>query len=406
MEADGKTVKVPLSEIFALQNRAAGTSLATPVLSLTVVSGTQINATWTSVSHGTNYKFYRSATPDINDSVLINGGGTGLTYSDTGLQPATSYWYWLIANGSGYVDSAAATGTRTTSGTGIDTTPPVFASWVINASNPYQIVATANEALTNIASANTSFFSIPGHVINAVVIAGTTVTITSQTPFAGGEAVTLSYSGNQIKDVAANLANTFSNLAVTNNITAASSKLPTPSLSAAALTATTVRLSWGPVVHNSGYELQQSANGASWTAFSMPAAGDLAADAPATGGTTVFFRLRALGTGSYETSDWAPASVTVPVSGSYDTVLTVDSSTSASAAGVHVSVQAVSSQMKLRFKSQTGGVSNNTLLIQVSGALKMVVDFPSIYIGQPFEFTAPNGAVYSGTFVDNTVNFQ
>ncbi|RLI95281.1 MAG: hypothetical protein DRO92_02000, partial [Candidatus Altiarchaeales archaeon] len=72
---------------------------AVPIwVSATAVSTNQIDLVWYDVSNETNYELYRNINNDTNTAVLIATLSADITnYSDTGLAPATMYYYWLKA---------------------------------------------------------------------------------------------------------------------------------------------------------------------------------------------------------------------------------------------------------------------------------------------------------------------
>lgn len=71
-----------------------------------------IGADWDSVLGAESYDVYRH-TSNVFGSASLIVTVTAPTYSDTGLTPGQIYYYWVIAKGTMYLDSAAATDNET-----------------------------------------------------------------------------------------------------------------------------------------------------------------------------------------------------------------------------------------------------------------------------------------------------
>lgn len=79
---------------------SGGTPLTTPTLSSAVISGTQIDLSWTNVANEDGYTLERSL--DGTTYVALATKAVDVTtHSDTGLTPGATYWYRVRANGSG-----------------------------------------------------------------------------------------------------------------------------------------------------------------------------------------------------------------------------------------------------------------------------------------------------------------
>lgn len=91
------------SKVFS--GGVATAQLATPVLALSVISDTQINATWAAVTDASNYQLYRATVSDFSDETLIYDGSL-LLFNSTGLTAATTYYFRLKARGYERMNSA------------------------------------------------------------------------------------------------------------------------------------------------------------------------------------------------------------------------------------------------------------------------------------------------------------
>lgn len=87
--------------------------LSTPVLTLTVISDTQINATWASVTDAANYQLYMATASDFTGETLVYDGAL-LLFNSTGLSASTTYYFRLKARGYERMNSAFDSDTATT----------------------------------------------------------------------------------------------------------------------------------------------------------------------------------------------------------------------------------------------------------------------------------------------------
>jgi hypothetical protein len=73
------------------------------VTGVTATAGTgQVTVSWNAVSGATSYQLYRTANSGSESSTPSVTGLTGTTFTDTGLNPGTTYYYRVVAvNGSG-----------------------------------------------------------------------------------------------------------------------------------------------------------------------------------------------------------------------------------------------------------------------------------------------------------------
>jgi len=93
--------------------------LSTPVLVLTVVGSTAIDADWAAVTDASNYQLYRATASDFTGETLIYDGAL-LTFSSTGLATGTQYYFRIKARGYERMNSEFDTDTATTESVDVD----------------------------------------------------------------------------------------------------------------------------------------------------------------------------------------------------------------------------------------------------------------------------------------------
>lgn len=98
---------------WLLLTGGSATALATPALALSVISTTQINASWGAISGATNYVLERGLLANFSDAAVVYSGAN-LSFSNTGLTLSTTYYFRLKAQGFSAVDSAYDTDSATT----------------------------------------------------------------------------------------------------------------------------------------------------------------------------------------------------------------------------------------------------------------------------------------------------
>ena len=108
--------------VLAFYSTGSSTAPQSPTgLTASAVSSSQINLSWSAPSSNggspiTGYKVERSIDGGSTWSTLVaNTGSASTTYSDTGLQASTSYWYRVSAINSAGTGSPSNTATATTS---------------------------------------------------------------------------------------------------------------------------------------------------------------------------------------------------------------------------------------------------------------------------------------------------
>jgi hypothetical protein len=408
MVGANKTVRVPISALSSFLAASAATALSSPVLSLSVVADDEIDASWLAVTNATTYKLYRSETPSFNDADLIYTG-SGLLFNDTGRTAATQYFYWLQATGSGYADSAYSNSTATTTGAGADVTPPVYSSIEVSTTNPNQVKITYNETLQSVPSATTTQWSIPGKSCTFAAISGSVVTLTFNANFVPGETPLLTYTGNQVKDIAGNLAATFTNQAVTNALAISAQRLENPVLTATAVSDTQVNLTWTNVANEENFAIEISTNsGATWSSLINPAADVLSYNATGLTPVTLYhFRIKAVGNGtSTLDSIWNISTATTPSStaATWAIILNFPFLTTKDSEGGVTGVCAGGGR-QLYFNGLTPLTGAPlTMRILHGGVNQMNVDAFSDYIGQAFSYKHTDGNFYNGIFAAGDVN--
>lgn len=87
-------------------------------------SDTVIDLEWDAVDDATSYRLQRSTDPTFRSNVVLIYTGSGTTYSDTGLNEETQYYYRIKAKASGYADSIYSFTDAVT-----DEAGPVFLTW-------------------------------------------------------------------------------------------------------------------------------------------------------------------------------------------------------------------------------------------------------------------------------------
>lgn len=94
--------------------------LNAPTLLTVATSSTQINLSVGTVSNATSYKFERATNLAFTSGVTLLQNTLSTTYSDTGLTPATTYYYRCTSQASGYLDGVSSVQSVTTLGVSVD----------------------------------------------------------------------------------------------------------------------------------------------------------------------------------------------------------------------------------------------------------------------------------------------
>lgn len=113
----------------------------------------------------------------------------------------------------------------------VDSTPPTLSGATVANATPSTLTMTASETLDTNFTPATSAFTVSGHTVTSVTVNAGTVVLGLGEPFVSGEAArTVAYTqpaSNGFRDLVGNLAVSFSNLPVANNVSAADTQPPT-----------------------------------------------------------------------------------------------------------------------------------------------------------------------------------
>ena len=108
----GDIIVIPM---WKLTSATAGVStLSTPTLTATVLSGTAIDLSWIAIPNASNYLLQRATDSGFTANLTDLLNGAALLYHDTGLTAGTTYYYRLEAYADGYHCSDYGTANATT----------------------------------------------------------------------------------------------------------------------------------------------------------------------------------------------------------------------------------------------------------------------------------------------------
>jgi hypothetical protein len=140
VRAEGATQDSAYSASASATTSASGDTIpnAPSGLNATVASSTQVNLSWTdNSSNETGFEIKRATDSAFTQNVMWIGNIQGTTYANTGLNPSTTYYYRVRAEGTAGKSAYSASVSVTTSGSSGIPISPHFAG--INAWMPYQI---------------------------------------------------------------------------------------------------------------------------------------------------------------------------------------------------------------------------------------------------------------------------
>lgn len=119
----------------------------------------------------------------------------------------------------------------------VDNTAPAFVSAQVANATPTVIQVTMSEALAAVIPANATWTPSGGKSVTGVSIAGLVASITVNSAYVNGDAITIQYtnpgSGNRLQDAAGNFTASFGPSAVTNNVGAAATAPGAPTIGTA-----------------------------------------------------------------------------------------------------------------------------------------------------------------------------
>lgn len=348
------------------------TQLATPSLTATVASDTEIDLTWDIVSNADTYVLERATNSGFSTGLTEIYNGAGTSYDDTGRTASTHYYYRLTAQGAGYEDSEYGTDDDTTQAAGLtQLSTPTLTATVASATQ-------INLGWTNVA--NESSFRLEWSANGSTgwtQIGGTIAANTLSYNHTGLTAATHYY--YRLKAVGDGVTYSDSAYSTDDDTTTALSALTAPTLTATVISQTQINLSWTNVANESSYKLERSLNGSTgWTQIG----GTIAANTTTynntglTAATHYYYRISAVGDGvtysdsTYGTDDdttTALSQLTAPA-----LTLTVDSDTEITADWTNVSNESsYSVQLATNSGFTTGVVTQsiaaNTLTYQFTG---------------------------------------
>jgi uncharacterized repeat protein (TIGR01451 family) len=275
-----------------VQFTAPAEQLAAPLdVTASAFSTSQINLTWDDVTGETGFTVERSSDGGATFAAVGTTGEGVTTFSDTGLTPATPYVYEVIATSGGNNSPASMEASATTL--------------------PAALSATVASATVTGTTATISWSAV----------AGATSYLVERSPDGNTAWTSVGTTANtSLQD--ASLANatsyfyrvTASNSAVTappSNVVTITTVPAAPTLAATTASDSQIDLSWNDVTGETGFIVQQSADGTSgWTQVGTTPQGTTTLPvAGLTGGTTYHFRVLATGAGG----DSAPSNVVNPV---------------------------------------------------------------------------------------------
>ncbi|MDO8343468.1 MAG: cellulase family glycosylhydrolase [Cellvibrio sp.] len=159
-----------------------GAPYAVSELSATTAGSGQVDLSWTAVSGATSYNLYRSAQSGYQPATPAVTGIIGTSYTDTGLNDGTTYYYQVVAVNNSGASGFSAEAYATTLGANPDPTKFHFETdthrWSVSGA---QIATSTEQHYAGQRSLSVSFNSAPAgtavvDVNDIVVPAGATVT--------------------------------------------------------------------------------------------------------------------------------------------------------------------------------------------------------------------------------------
>jgi hypothetical protein len=237
--------------------------------------------------------FTFSRSPDFGASPINFNAGTKMVFSDVSAAltlsladgitlsalpsaPALTSSANIAVNiaGTDYITSLGALATYLGAP---DNSAPVFVSAQVANASPSVIVLTFNETLGAFTPAAAAFTVSGGKTVSSVARSGATISLTVNSPYAAGAAITATYvkpGSNAIQDGVGNQTNGFGPVAVTNNVASTDTTPPTVlSAAVANATPTVVNLTMSETIDPSNIPVASSFTVAGHTVSSIAVSG-------------------------------------------------------------------------------------------------------------------------------------
>ncbi len=253
-------------------NASATTITASTTLTVSAVSTTQVKLTWANITGETGYKIERSADGSSGWALIVTAAMNATTYTDSGLSANTVYYYRVTpTNASGDAAASEVKSTRTLlaaptgfSATAVRTNEVDLAWTDLSGETGYVVERSLNgTAWSQVAVADPDAESYH----NTGLVAGTAYIYRIRAANSGGNSAA--------------------------SATSTATTIPSAAaVTAAGVSATQINLAWTNVAGETGYRVEQSADGSSWTTIATRAVNVAALSVTGlSAGTLYYFRI-------------------------------------------------------------------------------------------------------------------